>query len=263
MKLHIVLRTHDKKNVHDDWRIRYCDFDKPKLLKGCVTSLIKSINNVKNWDVELTILDDHSTKKTVTFLKELESTYSYIKVIQLEEKGYRNSGFKQYEICANSNADLIYSVEDDYLHCPDAIQNMLDSYVLFKSKLPERNVIIYPFDAPEIYDPPKGYCIVVHGSERHWRTGVFTTMVLMTTPEFIKTNFEVFGKLAANYDGNYLRKREKEERIHESNTIWNLWNDNSQSIRFNPIPSLALHMQFDTQMDPFIDWEKWWNEYTI
>jgi len=32
-------------------------------------------------------------------------------------------------------------------------------------------------------------------------------------------------------------------------------------MRFNPIPSLALHMQFDAQWDPFIEWKQWWKDY--
>lgn len=262
MKLHVVLRTHDKKNVHDDWRIRYCDFDKPKIVKGCVTSLVKSLNNVTGWDKKLTILDDHSSKKTITFLESLCEENSFIELVRLEEKGYRNSGYLQYQHCADSDADIVYSVEDDYLHCPNAIQEMLDSFVIFKNNI-QMDIVVYPFDAPEIYNPPSGFSVVVHGSKRHWRTGYFTTMVLMTTPKFIKENFQVFGTLAANYDGNYIRKmKENEFRYHESNTIWNLWTKDNKAVRFNPIPSLALHMQFDAQLDPFIDWQKWWNDYT-
>jgi hypothetical protein len=32
---------------------------------------------------------------------------------------------------------------------------------------------------------------------------------------------------------------------------------------FNPIPSLALHMQTEWDKDFFIDWKSWWNEYDL
>jgi hypothetical protein len=74
-----------------------------------------------------------------------------------------------------------------------------------------------------------------------------------------KTFWDQFEILALKYNGDYLNPRE--EHYEEANTIHRIWN-NGPAIRFNPIPSLALHMQFDPQRDPFIDWKKWWSEYT-
>jgi len=33
-------------------------------------------------------------------------------------------------------------------------------------------------------------------------------------------------------------------------------------IRVNPIPSLALHIQFEAQRDPHIQHLDWWNKYS-
>ncbi|CAB4124382.1 Glycosyltransferase 2-like [uncultured Caudovirales phage] len=259
MKLDIILRTCDRANVHGDWRVRYCNKPKDEIVQKCVISLLNSCRNVTNHEIQVVILDDHSSEETVSFLKTIENFYSFpISFTSLEGTGYNNSNYNQYLKCRDSLADVVYAIEDDYLHSPSSIQEMLDSYEIFKSKL-QKEIVIFPFDEPGEY-PPNSPAFIVHGSNRHWRTGQFTTCVLMTTPKLFKDNWELFETLALKYNGNYLQPRT--EHFEESNTIWNIWKS-GKAIRLNPIPSLALHLQFDPQKDPFINWEHWWNEYTI
>lgn len=258
MSLEIVLRTHDGNNVHNDWRVRYNNVPKPKLVRGCVKSLINSCANINN--LKLTVMDDNSSAETVDWLVKIlsDSKLNY-EFIQLNQKGYNNSAFRQWERCRDSQYDIVYSVEDDYLHCPTAIQEMLDSFHLFCARLERDNVVLYPFDEPTEYNPPQRKDFIVHGSNRHWRTGIFTTNVLMTKPKLFQQYWNLFEVLALKYNGDYLNPRT--EHYEESNTIWKIW-ENGNVIRFNPIPSLALHMQFDPQKDPFIDWKQWWSDYT-
>jgi len=213
------------------------------------------MQNVSNHQVRLTILDDHSSEETVTWLKAQNVIF-----VPLAEEGYNHSNFVQYQLCRDSDADVVYAVEDDYLHSPTAIQEMLDSYEIFKYKLNGREIVIYPFDEPTEYSPPQHQAHIVHGSNRHWRTGMYTSCVLMATPQLFKDHWALFEVLALKYNGNYLQPRT--EHYEEANTIWNIWRE-GHAVRFNPIPSLALHMQFDPQKDPYIDWKYWWDNYTL
>ena len=45
MKLHIVIRTHDGKNIHGD-KPRYINVPKKELIIGCLSSIINSANGV-------------------------------------------------------------------------------------------------------------------------------------------------------------------------------------------------------------------------
>jgi hypothetical protein len=258
MKLHVVLRTCDHSQVHVDWRTRYHGIPKPELLRGCVTSLVKSIMNVTHTGVKLTVLDDHSGPETVEHIKHIIQHVPNSEFIPLTESGYNHSAHVQWCMCRDSDADLVYSVEDDYLHCESAIQEMVDSWCLFKDRLNRSDIVLYPFDEPSEYNPPARTDYVVHGSARHWRTGIFTTNVLMMPPHILRDHWSLFECLALKYNGDYLNPRT--EHYEESNTIWQIWNS-GQAMRFNPIPSLALHMQFDAQKDPFIDWQSWWRMY--
>jgi hypothetical protein len=257
MKLHIILRTHDNRDVHVDWRTRYHGIPKPELLLGCLRSLVNSIKKSTNCHVALTVLDDHSQPATVDSIKQILSKLTNVEFIRLDQSGYNHSAHAQWLLCRDSHADLVYSVEDDYLHCETAIQEMVDSYQIFAHRLNRKDIVLYPFDEPSEYDPPTRTDYIVHGSARHWRTGVFTTNVIMTTPTLFRDNWHLFETLALKYNGDYLNPRT--EHYEESNTIWKIWQHTL--IRFNPIPSLALHMQFEPQRDPFMDWQAWWKSY--
>ena len=256
----IVLRTCDRVNVHVDWRERYCNLPKPELVIGCVESLIVSVLNCEH-KVNLVVMDDHSSEDTIEeLICRLDKSKIDYQFIRLEDTGYNNSAHQQWLRCKNTSADLFYSVEDDYLHCPSAIQEMVDSYFFFEDRLKHDRIVLYPFDEPSEYNPPSRKDFIVHGSARHWRTGVFTTNVIMAKPKLLNEYWDRFETLALKYNGDYLNPRT--EHYEEGNTIWPIWNDGPY-VRFSPIPSLALHMQFDPQKDPFIDWKQWWNNYCL
>lgn len=260
-QLLVVLRTCDRTNVHVDWRQRYHNIAKPQLIEGCLKSLVSSIGQVQDWSIKIKVLDDHSSTETVERIKQILSPLQQqASFQQLDQMGYNYSAHQQWLLCRDSSCDLIYSVEDDYLHCTSAIQEMLDSHQLFCDRLKRQDVVLYPFDEPGEYNPPNRTDFVVHGSARHWRTGVFCTNVMMTSPQLLRDHWHWFELLALKYNGDYLNPRV--EHYEESNTIWNIWRNN-QAVRFNPIPSLALHMQFDQQRDPFIDWQQWWRQYAV
>lgn len=247
--LDVVVRTHNTSNVHTD-RSRYSGFDKTTLILGCLNSLVLACNRVLDWKIKFQVLDDHSTCDLFPGLDEIFSRTNFpAEIIRLEHKGYNYSALKQFEYCRSSGADLVYSVEDDYLHSPPALSEMLASYDIFKQKM-NQEVCIYPFDMPDDYEPPwLEPCYLVHGSDRHWRTGTWTTNTLMCSPSVFQNHWALFEKLALGYNPST-------HEVHEGNTICKIWRDHVP--RFSPVPSLVLHMQFDTQRDPFIDWRSWW-----
>ena len=261
MKLEVVIRTHDGKNIHAD-KPRYIDVPKKDLIIGCLTSLIRSANLVQEHTIQFTVLDDHSSEE---LLDSLKTIFSYSKhpwkLTRLEEKGFNNSGYMQFLTCKNSNADLVYSVEDDYLHCENAISEMLFSFQYLKSSyVLQKELCIFPFDNPEDYDPCELYPgRVFRTPTRHWREGVWTTFTMMTTPQVFRKYWDTFEKLALRYKPFAIGEK-VENLVDEGNTIGEIWKNDV--IRVNPIPSLALHIQFEKQRDPFINHMQWWNKYS-
>jgi hypothetical protein len=152
-------------------------------------------------------------------------------------------------------------VEDDYLHSPSAIAEMLYEYDNLASKynLPQP-LCIFPWDQPEDYEPKHNSPeLIMRGQYRHWKTGWFTTYTFMTSPKVFQDYWEHFEKLATQYQ-EWDGTGNKNDTIHEGNTISYIWS--KYIIRINPIPSLVLHMQSALQEDSYIDWKYWWETYT-
>ena len=257
--LDIIIRTHDKSNVNKF--PRFISVSKKELIEGCITSLINSANQCKN-KINIIVLDDHSSQEFLHNLHNILNTSRHsIKIISLEEGGPNQSALSQFEYCKNSTADLVYSVEDDYLHSPSALYEMLSEYEYLSSKynLPQL-FCIFPWDEPETYDPKHNTPeLIMRGQYRHWKTGWGTTYTMMTSPKVFHDHWKLFEKLATEYkewDGT----GNKNDTIHEGNTISYIWS--KHIIRINPIPSLVLHMQSSLQEDSYIDWKYWWNTYT-
>lgn len=249
--LEIVLRTHGNSNVHTD-RQRYCGAEKPEVVRRCVTSLINSAEKL-SMPVKITVIDDHSSEDVVNSVKAILATSRHrTSFSSLTEKGFNHSALQQFLLCKMSGADLIYSVEDDYLHHPDALPEMIADYQLFTERT-GREVCMFGFDMPDSYwstwmEPS----MIVHGHRRHWRTTSWTTNTFMCRPWVLNQYWEPFEKLAREYGNG---------ETHEGNTILQVWRNHV--LTFNPIPSLVLHMQFDQQQDPYIDWRSWWDNYTV
>jgi hypothetical protein len=261
MKLEIILRIHDSKNIHGN-KPRYINVSKKQLILGCLSSLINSTNIISNAEISFIVLNDHCTEDCISKVHKIfsSSKHSY-QLIDLDVPGFHYSGLKQFEHCKNSTADLVYSVEDDYLHHPDAIPEMIFTYKYLKFYYHlQKEFCIYPFDNKEDYE--YGYVVpgrVFRTPIRHWKEGIWTTFTMMTTPKVFQEHWEVFEKLATKYTP-WNGVDEIKELVHEGNTISDIWEHHV--IRVNPIPSLALHVQFEKQRDPHINHLDWWNKYS-
>lgn len=260
MKLEIILRTCDRGNISKF--PRFISVSKAELLLGCVSSLINASNNVLNHKINFKILDDNSTQKTVEQLSSLflQSKHSY-EFIKLEGTGSHYTALKQFELCRDSNADLVYSIEDDYLHSPGSLKESLEEYIFLQQKYPiNKPLCLFLWDQPEEYEAkhlsPE---LIMRGKYRHWRTGWFTTNSFITSPMIFKTYWSLFETLATEYT-EWTGEGHKEDTIHEGNTICKIWE--TDVMRINPIPSLVLHMQSYLQEDAYIDWRHWWKHYT-
>ncbi len=254
MKLDIILRTHDNVDIHASHKKpRYTNTPKIDIVEKCVRSLIKSANKL---DIETNILclDDHSSEECLDRLHRIFNlSKHFVAIRELTEKGHNYSGVAQFEQAKNSYADLVYCIEDDYLHTESALVEMVEDYISFK-KLTNNEVVLHPFDDPDNYKQKYiEKCNVILGSKRHWRTNTHTTYTFLTNPEVIRNNWSTFYTLAKHY----LTPLGESLKIHENTTINNVWRE--QVALFTPIPSLALHMQYLEQMDKYIDWKSWWD----
>lgn len=253
LSIDIVLRTHSFIDIHANPTPRYCGVDKTTLIFKCVKSLVQSAEHYDG-KIHFVWFDDHSSQTLIDGLHEIfktsKHTYEYN---ALELRGWNASGHAQFDRGRSSDADLVYFVEDDYLHYPNAIVDMVDSYERFKTNL-GTEVAIHPYDDPDNYLPKFiDETRVVLGRDRHWRTNKYSTFTFMCNPEIVRKFWSRFYTCATEYMTEWGEANE----IQEGTTINHIWRWEVKL--FTPIPSLALHMGYERQLDPYIDWKKLWD----
>lgn len=253
LSLDIILRTHSFIDIHPNPTPRYCGVDKTTLVEKCVKSLVQSANQYEG-KIKFIWFDDHSSQDMIDKVFAIFSKSKHeVEYHPLEQRGWNASGLAQFEAGRSSNADLVYFVEDDYLHYPTAIQEMIDAYSTFKKNL-GIEVAIHPYDDPDNYLPLYiDECRVVLGKKRHWRTNKYSTFTVMCSPEIVKKFWSRFYTVATEYMTEWGEKNQ----IQEGTTINHIWRWEVKL--FTPIPSVALHMGYERQLDPYIDWKALWD----
>jgi hypothetical protein len=256
----VVLQSHSKGdsqhylglNKHE----RFCKAPKAEITRRCSLSLVATMNHYKKMvpdsDVELVIFDDHSDEDTITELTYNLSTATFpTQLIHLETYGIMPSILRCYEHGRDFGKDIVYFAQDDYLYDTTAIHDMILTMYSTSNNL-GNFTCIFPYDDPYRYIPAntavKSHIIRSQG--RHWRTLSMTASPFMTQIKVIKDNWDLFEAMG---------KHPVTEKM-EDNTINKLFYQRGYYL-FVPIPSLALHMQYDTEMDDQMDWQSWWNRF--
>jgi hypothetical protein len=251
-----VLQTHTLSNSQGNiGHVRYGCNSKSEVVKRCARSLVASINQCKlkhpSLNYRLMVLDDHSDLESIEVLKKNLKRASFETHLEhLSTKGIMPSILACYERGRDHGKDLVYFAQDDYLFDEVAIEEMIDAYFQFTRSL-GNHVLIYPFDDPYRYQPFNIHPVrVVHGIKRHWRTNFAMPSCFMTHTDVIRKEWDLLEAM-----GNHPVSSDMED-----NTINRLMSERGYNL-FTPIPSLALHFQFETEKDPYIDWKKWWNKW--
>ena len=153
---------------------------------------------------------------------------------------------KSLLVAKNQCEDLIYFVEDDYLHKKDAISEMIYAYERISSQI-NQEIILCPADYPYLYSKIEPSSIFL-GSCSHWRKIDETLCTFLTSKVILE-----------KYWNNYVSMCQFEHYPFEQplHDIYKL------EYCLSPIPSLALHctnINSTFGLSPNIDWEKMWED---
>jgi len=98
-------------------------YNKLKALELCISSLIPTLNGINK---EIIIWDNHSEDGTDEYLKSMESSYSFIKVIRNNVNIGNNAKSKAVDM---AKGDFVIGIDDDVISFPDMwVQNMFSAY---------------------------------------------------------------------------------------------------------------------------------------
>ena len=260
----IVIRMNTNVEIWDQNKKRLFEQPKIEYTVRSINSLINSIsfcqNKYKNLLIKTLIIDDHSNTKNLERIKEIVKDKD-IEILPLNHKKYESiikeqktketfsnlsSLMQSFEIGKDKGEDLIFFVEDDYLHFDSMLEEMVASYERLASQV-DKDIFMCPSDYPYLYMNNEKTNILI-GSKRHWRTVNRTLCTFMTSKNLLNKYWENFRKTCED------RHEPFERYINE------LY---QKEICVSPLKSLSLHLtnvNSSYGLSPFIDYKKLWDE---
>jgi len=263
--LKIIVRTCTSELIMDQNKRRIFDCEKNEYTFRTLRSLIKATKKAKekfeNINFKLIVTDTNSPKQDLRIIEEIlkgsaiENEVISVNLNEFKNKikdGYSKAKFSNMAnfynsllIAKNEEADLIYFVEDDYLHSPDSMVEMIFSYEKFYS-LFSQEVVLLPSDYPYLYTKDENTKIYL-GEKYHWRLVRESLVTFMISKDLIDkyfANLEIMGK-------EWVDPWEKP--LHDIYQIHPC---------FSPMPSLAIHCANINSIfgvSPFIDIKSLWD----
>ena len=263
----IILRMNTNIQIWDQNRKRLFEYPKIEYTKRSLNSLIKSINFLKNKDsninVKTIIVDDNSSINNLDVIKKIIDGNN-MEIINLDYSKYQNKISKQknketfanlasllqsFEVGKNVGEDLIFFIEDDYLHFEPMLEEMVASYERIASQI-DKDIFMCPSDYPYLYMSNTKTNVLI-GNKRHWRTIDKTLCTFLTTKKLLDKYWDNFYK-------NCLERHDPFEKY--LNEIY------SKEICISPLKSLSLHLtniNSSYGLSPFINYKKLWEENKI
>ena len=262
----IIFRTNTDVEIWDQNKKRLFENPKIEYSLRALNSLIKSVNFSKtkysNIAFKIIIVDDNSKEENLNKLNKLINQSGLdISVTTLNHEKYKHSIKQQkndqtfsnlasllqsFELGKEHGEDLIFFVEDDYLHFEPMMEEMIASYERIASQL-NRDIFMCPADYPYLYMNNKKTNILI-GNKRHWRTVNQTLCTFMTTKTLLNKYWD-------NFYNTCLDRNDPFEKY--LNEIY------LKEFCISPLKSLSLHLtnvNSSYGLSPFIDYKKLWDE---
>ena len=259
----IVLRMNTEVEIWDQNKKRLFEHAKIEYSIRSINSLIKSIKFCQNKypliKIKTLIIEDHSKKENLKKINELIQNQN-IEIISLDHEKYKTdikeqksletfsnlaSLLQSFEIGKSQGDDLIFFMEDDYIHFETMLEEMIASYERIASQI-KSDIIMCPSDYPYLYMNNEKTNILI-GSKRHWRTIKKTLCTFMTSKNLLDKYWQNFYKTCLDRHDPF------EKYINE---IY------EKEICISPIKSLSLHLtniNSSYGLAPFIDYKKLWD----
>jgi len=269
--LTIILRTCANVHLLTQSKRRIFDKEKSEYTLRTLNSIIKSVNFSKNIfkdiNLEIIIIDHNSDQKTIDKMKLLISKQFFkSQIIPLNMDNFINNinpinekkekvTFNQMSNMTNIHQslllskkcdDLVYFVEDDYIHSIESIKEMILTYEKLSSIL-KKELILCPTDYPYLYTKTVNSKIFL-GDKKHWRTVNETLCTFLTSRIIIEKYWEKLDKWC-KFEHYPFEKPLNE--IYETEYC------------LSPIPSLAIHctnINSSFGLSPNYNWKKIWDE---
>jgi hypothetical protein len=264
--LKIIFRTCTGELIMDQSKKRLFGEIKNEYTFRSLNSLLNSVIEAKKVfskiNFEFIVTDTNSKESDLHQINSILKKYEIdSKIIEIKMDDFKDKIIGDYSpakfanmanlytslnLVKNDPGDLIYFVEDDYIHMNNAILEMLFTYEKFSSLL-ENDIFLIPADYPYLYNRNISTQIFL-GNQKHWRLIDESLVTFMTKREVIIQNMEKILTMAQKWEDPW------EKPLHE---IY------KKIPCFSPIPSLSIHCANVNSvfgLAPNLDWKSIWDE---
>ena len=269
--LDIIIKTCTSINLVTQNKKRIFEKEKSEYTFRSINSIINSLkfneNNLKKIKIKIYIIDHNSKKEDLLKIEsnlkknniefeilnlDLEK-FNEIKTLNKDnptiEKNMRSTMASiraSFDLAKRKSSDLVYFVEDDYIHKKESIFEMISAYEKISSEQ-NKELFICPSDYPYLYKKIDNSQILI-GNKYHWRTVNESLLTFLTSKSLIE-----------KYWKNLILMSENEHAPFET-PLHSIY---EKEICITPIPSLVMHCTNINSvfgLPPNIDWVKLWNE---
>lgn len=246
MKIAIALRTCS--SVFNYWggSDRVVDADKSTIVLTCLKSILKSIEQSK-YEIVFSIHDDNSDQETIDAMKRLCEQFD----VEFYQTPKHGNFISQYEWVKKQDCDYVYCVEDDYLHYPTAIDDMVNMCERMRVFLPSEYAV-YPFNNPHRYASFDMLytSYILKGDKSYWRSSLHSTHTFFVS----KKTFDEYDNIM-----KFQAYQWPSLECVEDKTINTIWHEQRVKL-LCPINSLAIHLADKTQEED--GWKDLWDNVT-
>ena len=272
--LDVIIRTCSSVNMLTQSKQRIFEKEKIDYTLRSINSILKSVNYAKDYHskikIKITVVDhnssDENLKKITDLLKNSSINFKLINLDltefenQIKTINEKNEKVTSNQISNMSNIykslllskmseDLIYFVEDDYIHEIDSITEMLFTYERIAS-LTSKELVICPTDYPYLYVQAENTKVFL-GEKYHWRKINETLCTFLTSKQIIEKHWEKVLSMCT------FEHYPFESPLHE---IY------KEELCISPIPSIAIHCTNVNSifgLSPNKDWKKIWDDNKV
>ena len=272
--LDIIIKTCTSVNLVTQSKKRIFEKEKSEYTFRTINSLLKSLkfgkeflkkikvkihvidHNSKDSDLEKirNILHSASIEFEITNLdlekfKQIKTLDKGNLIIENNMKATMASILTSFNIAKKNCDDLIYFVEDDYIHKENSIVEMVSTYEKIASEL-NCELFLCPVDYPYLYKKLDNSNILI-GNNYHWRTVNESLLTFLTSKDLIN---KYWNELLSMAESEHSPFETPLHKIYE------------KELCLSPIPSLAMHCTNVNSvfgLSPNINWKKLWDENEI
>jgi glycosyltransferase involved in cell wall biosynthesis len=267
MIINYALQTYDRSS--NSCFDRYCTNNKKELFHKCVSSFFNSIKNAASENLgiqhNIHVVDNGSTEETLDLIeraiKKFNSENVNIELKKLNSGSMIESIKYCFEWLKETEGDLVYLVQDDYLYVEDGIYQMIEVFLDFYAET-NHLPLIYCFNTPahwkEQYKLRSTPRLIYPGKKQYWMQNYDISCTFMTHREQLRKNWHWIEYFMSIDQVNGLHNKGDLENISLNKILVD-----EKVLGLMPFESVGLHMQGNREKEPYIDWVKRWDSIEL